>query len=133
MAGDDDDLRLNTLHRFATHSPRLVLHETLAGGRHLRQMLQTWLGPLLAQSQRLVESGPAAARWDADQLPNLVLAMYHVLLGYFTIAPLYRDVAGVDLMAPEALEQQTQLFAEMVESLFDTARNGPPLANEESS
>ena len=27
MAGDDDDLRLNTLHRFAKHSPRLVLHE----------------------------------------------------------------------------------------------------------
>ncbi len=26
MAGDDD-LRLNTLHRFAKHSPRLVLHE----------------------------------------------------------------------------------------------------------
>jgi hypothetical protein len=26
-SGDDDDLRLNTLHRFAKHSPRLVLHE----------------------------------------------------------------------------------------------------------
>ncbi len=27
MAGEDDDLKVNTLHRFAKHSPRLVLHE----------------------------------------------------------------------------------------------------------
>jgi hypothetical protein len=27
VANDDDDLRINTLHRFAKHSPKLVLHE----------------------------------------------------------------------------------------------------------
>ena len=38
--------------------PRLVLHETLDGGRHLRQLLQAWLGPLLQQAERLVATGP---------------------------------------------------------------------------
>jgi TetR/AcrR family transcriptional regulator len=112
---------------------RLVLHETLAGGQRLTPMLRSWIGPIFEKSGEAAEASGAAERWGRERLPLLVLAMYHVVVGYFTIAPLYRDISGVDLMAPEALAQQTQLFAEMVESLFDTARNGPPVANEESS
>jgi AcrR family transcriptional regulator len=98
--------------------PRLVQHETLAGGRHLTRILQQWLGPTLQQAQQLVETGPAARRWESDQLPNLVLAMYHIVVGYFAIAPLYRELNDVDLLSAEALERQTRFLRRLATSLF---------------
>jgi AcrR family transcriptional regulator len=98
--------------------PRLVLHETLTGGRHLTRILQEWIGPTLERAQRMVERGPAAARWEAEQLPNLVLAMYHIVVGYFAIAPLYRDLNGIDLLSEQALERQTRFLHKLATSLF---------------
>ncbi len=98
--------------------PRLVLHETLAGGRHLRKMLEQWLGPVLQRAQTLVESGPAAKRWEPDQLPHLVLAMYNIVVGYFAAAPIYRDLDGTDLLSPEALRRQTEFMQRLTELLF---------------
>lgn len=98
--------------------PRLVLHETLAGGRHLRKMLEEWLGPVLLQAQQLVESGPAARRWQPEQLPHLVLAMYNIVVGYFAAAPIYRDLDGTDLLSPEALARQAEFMQRLTELLF---------------
>ena len=98
--------------------PRLVLHETLAGGRHLRKMLEEWLGPVLRQAQQLVESGPAAQRWQPEQLPHLVLAMYNIVVGYFAAAPIYRDLDGTDLLSPEALRRQAEFMQRLTELLF---------------
>jgi TetR/AcrR family transcriptional regulator len=98
--------------------PRLVVHETLSGGRHLTRILQQWLGPTLQQAQQMVETGPAARRWETEQLPNLVLAMYHIVVGYFAIAPLYRELNGVDLLSAEALEHQTRFLRKLATSLF---------------
>ena len=107
--------------------PRLVLHETLAGGRHLRKMLEEWLGPVLRQAQQLVESGPAAERWKPEQLPHLVLAMYNIVVGYFAAAPIYRDLDGTDLLSPEALRRQAEFMQRLTELLFSPdALEDPP-------
>ena len=118
--GQPEDIVSQTLELLAQRPnlPRLVLHETLAGGQHLRQILKSWLGPLLNQAERLVAAGPAATRWDRDQLPHLVLAMYHIVVGYFAIAPLYRELNGTDLLSPEALRRQTDFLRKLSALLF---------------
>ena len=98
--------------------PRLVVHETLYGGEHLARLLKPWIGPMLERAQKMVEEGPAASRWDADQLPNLVLAMYHVVVGYFALAPLYRELNDVDLVSQEELARQTRFLGKLMRSLF---------------
>ena len=98
--------------------PRLIQHETLAGGRRLTPMLQAWIQPVFERAQEMVETSSAATRWQPDQFPLLVLAMYHVFVGYFNIAPLYRDMNGRDLLAEEALAEQTRFFADLVAVLF---------------
>lgn len=98
--------------------PRLVLHETLYGGRHLTRMLQEWIGPMLVRAERMVEEGPAGSRWEREQLPNLVLAMYHIVVGYFAIAPFYEGLNGVDLLSQEALERQTRFLRRLAGVLF---------------
>ena len=100
------------------HLPRLVQHEILSGGQHLTPMLRDWIGPLFARAREILEAGPAARHWPADEIPHLVLAFYHVAVGYFTMAPLYGQLGGGDLLDREALARQTHFFTELVRRLL---------------
>jgi len=97
---------------------RLLLHETLGGGERLTPILKDWIGPIFARSHELISQSPGTARWDEDQLPLLVLAMYHIVVGYFTIAPIYREVGGDDLLAEEMRARQTRLLHQIADLLF---------------
>jgi AcrR family transcriptional regulator len=98
--------------------PRLLLHETLSGGQRLTPMLRDRIAPIFARAREMVETGPAARRWESEQIPLLVLAMYHVVVGYFTIAPFYRELGGEDLIQEQALARQTRFLAKLVAILF---------------
>jgi AcrR family transcriptional regulator len=99
--------------------PRLIQHETLSGGRHLTPMLREWIERTFARAYQMVETSSAAGRWEPDQLPLLVLAMYHVFVGYFAIAPVYRDLGGEDLLSEQSLDRQTRFFGDLVAALFE--------------
>jgi len=101
--------------------PRLIAQETLRGGDHLSPMLRKWIQPLFDRADRMIESGPAAKRFSADQLPLLVLAMYNIVVGYFSVAPLYKELNGTDLLDRRMVARQTQLFSELVRLLFGSA------------
>jgi AcrR family transcriptional regulator len=108
------------------HLPRLLLHETLAGGQHLTPMLERWITPAFARAEELIAADPAARAWSPDQVPNLVLAMYHVVVGYFTAADLYRRIGGAELLDEPALARQTRFLHQLVSTLFpaDTDSGG---------
>jgi AcrR family transcriptional regulator len=99
--------------------PRLIQHETLSGGRHLTPMLREWIERTFARAYQMVETSSAAGRWEPDQLPLLVLAMYHVFVGYFAIAHVYRDLGGEDLLSEQSLARQTRFFGDLVAALFE--------------
>jgi AcrR family transcriptional regulator len=106
--------------------PRLVQHETLAGGQRLTPILRSWIVPAFERAYELVAANPAAAgRWRPEQIPLLVLAMYHVVVGYFTFASFYRELGGDELLGEAALEAQTRFLRELVERLFGAAENAP--------
>jgi AcrR family transcriptional regulator len=106
--------------------PRLIQHETLSGGRHLTPMLRNWIQRTFARGYEMVEASSAARRWEPEQFPLLVLAMYHVFVGYFAIAHVYRDLNGEDLLTEPALAKQTRFFGDLVAALFEeeSAREG---------
>ena len=97
---------------------RLVVHETLTGGQRLRPLLRRWIAPTLARGREMLEANPAARRWQPHEIPLLLLAFYNIVVGYFTIAPLYKDLAGEDLLTKQALERQTRFLAELVDALL---------------
>jgi len=99
--------------------PRLIQRETLAGGERLTPVLRDWMVPAFARAHEMVEATPAAARWGTDQTPLLVLAMYHIVVGYFAIAPLYHELADEDLLAEAAVARQKRFLAQVVDALFD--------------
>jgi AcrR family transcriptional regulator len=104
---------------------RLVQHEALAGGEHLTPMLREWIRPVFAQARALIEAQGRGGRWRPEQVPHLILAMYQVMVGYFTIAPLYRELTGDDLLSKRALAEQTRFLVQLVSVLFPTADSDP--------
>ena len=108
------------------HLPLLVQQEALAGGQRLSPMLREWIGPAFAHAHEMVEKHPAATRWPAEQIPHLVLAVYHAMLGYFATAPLYSALTGEDLLSNRALENQTAFLRELVEALLPEQNRKDP-------
>ena len=115
---------VETMMRVLVEHPRLaslIQHETLTGGAHLTPMLQSWMAPIFARADELVEIGLGGSRWDRDELSLLVLAMYHIIVGYFAIAPMYALLDGRDLLSEEMLAKQTRVFGDLVELVFGAA------------
>jgi AcrR family transcriptional regulator len=100
------------------HLPRLLLHETLAGGQRLTPVLRGAIGPIFENAQKVTETATQGTRWRSDQVPQLVLALYHVVVGNYTIAPLYEQLTSEDLMSEAAREKRTVFLADLVETLF---------------
>ena len=100
------------------HLPRLLLHETLAGGQRLTPVLRGAIGPIFENAQKVTETATQGTRWRSDQVPQLVLALYHVVVGNYTIAPLYEQLTSQDLMSEAAREKRTVFLADLVETLF---------------
>lgn len=101
--------------------PRLLQHETLTGGQRLTPMLRTAFAPIFTKASEVVAAREDTGRWEPEQIPLLVLAMYHIVAGYFAIAPLYQNLNGVDLMTPEARALQTRFVAQVADALFSKA------------
>ena len=101
--------------------PRLVAHETLAGAERLTPMLERWLAPAFARGLELASDAP----FEGAQRPHLVLAMYHVVAGYFTSTPLYAQLTGEDALGPAALERQSRFLRALVSLLFPGDSAGP--------
>ena len=115
--------RVMELLRRHPNLPRLVLHETLSGGQRLTPMLREWIAPVFGRASEMVEISPGSGRWTPEQVPLLVLAMYHMTIGYFASVALWADLNGSDLLSPSMIAQQTNLLREIVASLF---RNDSP-------
>jgi TetR/AcrR family transcriptional regulator len=104
------------------HLPRLLLHETLSGGERLTPMLREWMAPTFARAQALVEGRGSQDTMPPERAALLVLAMYHVVLGFFASAPLYRAVTGTDLLSPSMFARQIELLRQMSEALLPGPR-----------
>jgi AcrR family transcriptional regulator len=105
--------------------PRLVLHEQLAGGERLTPMLRSWVAPALARAREIVEARPPSRRWRPEQIPLLVLAMYNVVVGYFTAAAFYAEMSGDDLLTEPALQRQSSFLRQLVAQLFPDEPDAP--------
>ena len=105
--------------------PRLVLQETLTGGERLTPALRQQLAAVFSKARATVEARDEEGRLPKDQLPLVVLALYHVAVGYQTIAPLYRELVGDDLLSEAARASQARFLTELAESLFERTPEKP--------
>ncbi|MBW2274071.1 MAG: TetR/AcrR family transcriptional regulator [Deltaproteobacteria bacterium] len=98
--------------------PKLVQYEILEGGETITPVLQDWVRTIFGRSLEMVQSSPAADEWRSGQLPLLMLAFYHVAIGYYTTAPLVHALNLGDPLDEKALARQSEFFSDLVTVLM---------------
>ena len=81
-------------------------------------LLREFIAPIFRHGHEMAEGRALAAGWRKDEVPLLVLAMFHVVVGFFTTAPLYKALNGTDLLDEQAVARQTRFLLELSERLF---------------
>jgi len=106
------------------HLARLIIHEALAGGENLRRTARDWLRPLYSRALATFQQSPTTREWDDDELPLLLSAFHHLVLGYFATAPMLKEVTHEDPLADEAIERQIRFMRKIVRLLVLDMRPG---------
>ena len=86
---------------------KLIHYETLAGGERLARIAGRWFEPVYQRSIEVLHNSRAAELWSEEDLPLLLLAFQNLIVGYFAMAPLVRQVFGFDPVSEEGIAKQT--------------------------
>jgi AcrR family transcriptional regulator len=103
---------------------RLIVHEALAGGEHLTRLSRDWLRPLYARALATLRQSGAMRNWPEEELPLLLMAFHHLILGHFAVAPMLREVFDEDPLTPGVVERQGRFMRRIVRILL--VENPPP-------
>jgi AcrR family transcriptional regulator len=106
---DEDDQAIDRVVRHFAHSPnlaKLIHYETLAGGERIARIAGRWFEPVYQRGIDVLRASRAAELWPEQELPLLLLGFQNLIVGYFAMAPLVRQVFGVDPVSEEGLSRQ---------------------------
>jgi TetR/AcrR family transcriptional regulator len=92
---------------------RLIQYATLAGGAQLELLLARWYRPFFQRALLLAPEKNAIVQRNPALLPWLVTGFHNLVLGYATMAPLTRELLGVDPFSPEAVARQTEFLQQL--------------------
>ncbi len=97
------------------HAAQLMLHETISGTDGSTPRVARWVAAMVDRTEGWLPKIPGLA---SDAIPLRVLAIYHVVAGYFASAATYRSLTGRDLNSPRAIEEQIRIVSEISDALF---------------
>ena len=111
------------------HLSRLIMHEALRGGESLNRLSSEGLRPLYTRAlATFQQTRGVEGRWDEEELPLLLTAFHHLILGYFATAPMLREMFGEDPLSEDHVERQSRFVRKVVRRLVSGA--SPPRPGE---
>jgi AcrR family transcriptional regulator len=102
------------------HLPALVQQETITGGDALVRLARAWIAPLIESALMGLKSVPGRGGWREEEYPNFIFAWLHLIFGYFTLAPLMREVTGEDPLSHASLSRQTAFLRKLADSMMSS-------------
>jgi AcrR family transcriptional regulator len=110
--------QLVRMHARNPNLARLVQHEALNPGPGARLITERLFRPLAASSASA--AGPDAAQGAAGErlMPWIVMGFNNIVMSYVTMAPLYRDLLGVEPLSREAAERQVEFITRLTDAFF---------------
>ena len=96
---------------------RVVQNAALAGGDQLELLISRWYRPFFQRALLLAPEKNAIVKADPALLPWLVTGMHGLVLGYATLAPLHRELLGIDPFSEEAIARQARFLRELLRIL----------------
>lgn len=97
---------------------RLIQYATLAGGDQLELLLTRWYRPFFQRALLLAPEQNAIVQKNPALLPWFVTGFHNLVLGYATMAPLTRELLGIDPFSPEAVARQTEFLQQLNRVLY---------------
>jgi len=97
---------------------RLVYLEAISEGRHLPELVNRWLRPVLEHALGEARRGTMSPPWDESLSPLVVASFIHLTLGHVAIAPLFREFFGNDPLSKEWITQQTKFVVTLIRQMF---------------
>src|ERR1035437_1688550 len=104
---------------------QLLYLEVIADGEQLPRLVERWLRPFAQAITQ--EFSTRATHWQAQDFPQMVELMLHLSFGHFAVAPLMREVFGIDARSDERVERQIHFIERLLGNLFaDSALSTAP-------
>ena len=104
------------LHHANPNLARLLQHAALSGGPRTDALIEGLFSPMFGPSEEPQFFGALSPRLQ----PWAVMALNNMVMSYITMAPMYRDLLGVDPLGPQALETQTELILTLARLVMET-------------
>ena len=89
---------------------RLIQQAVLAGGWQLELLVSRWYRPLFERVEELREPNKELWRYPAEMRHWVFMGHSSMMLGYVTLAPLYRELLGFDPLSDEAVAKQNEFL-----------------------
>jgi TetR/AcrR family transcriptional regulator len=102
--------------------PRLLAREAMAGSRNFDLMVREYFRPVYARLARTITDGIAAGAFrkvDPEQMASITMGM---VTSYFASAPIVSQIAGHDLLSPQAVAARKKALVDFLEHAM--ARRG---------
>ena len=97
---------------------RILQYATLAGGEQLELLVERWYRPFFERALLLTPEKNAIVQRNPALLPWLVTGFHSLVLGYATLAPLYRELLGIDPFSAEGVARQTEFLQQLNRLLY---------------
>jgi AcrR family transcriptional regulator len=104
-------------HAHNPHLARILQYATLGGGEPLELIQQRWYRPFFERALRLAPEKNAIVQKNPALLPWVICAFHSLILGYATMAPLHRELLGIDPFSAEGVARQTEFLQELLRLL----------------
>lgn len=107
------------LHARNPNLARLVQYATLGGGEPLELLLERWYRPFFQRAMLLTPEKNAIVKRNSALLPWVITGFHNLVLGYATMAPLTRELLGIDPFSAEGAARQTEFLQQLNDLLFE--------------
>lgn len=107
----------------ATHPnyPRLVQREAMEKTRNFDWIVREYLRPFYNQLTHVIEKGVASGELRRVNAHQTAFTIVGMITSYFAAAPILGEVAGRNLLAPNAVEERKQAVLDFIDHGLMTA------------
>lgn len=100
---------------------RLIYLEAVTDGIYLKTLANKWFRPFMKEIQGSLSEDVELETWDENIHPFLSTLFIHLSFGHFALAPLLKEVLGIDPLSESGLANQTRFIELLINQIFPGA------------